>query len=333
MEKKIFAEKLIEYAGEEITDLFLLKRIGQRISQDGKKDYIELCFLDKTGEFTGYIYGDYMKPEYFSYKKRVVLLTGQIIVRKNASPKMYISFMEEAEQYEDADYYNGLNPEEEELYKEIIRQYTQKISHKNYQKLVSSIYEDYQERIVHCPANLIGYNNYNGGILAHTVAVTGVAVYGANILSKYCRGQKEIDFNLLVTAALLHEVGKIEEYTTFPLAQRISEGVLISTSETTARMVWEAIYRHEILLTKEEENLLYHLICVCGNEHHFIRPMCTEAVILQNAYQMQTRVEALGFFLEENKQKSGSIYDTRLDNYVYVRKKEGSKDEKHSGRE
>lgn len=328
MEKKIFADRLIEHVGEEITDLFLLKSIGQRASLDGKKEYVELRFLDKSGEFTGYIYEDYMKPEYFTYKKRVVQLTGQIIVRKDASAKIYVSMMEEAAQYEDADYYNGLNPEEEGLYQEIIRQYTQKISHEGYRKLVSSIYEDYQERIVHCPANLIGYNNYNGGVLAHTVAVVGVAVYSAKVLSKYCRGQKEIDFNLLVTAALLHEVGKIDEYTTFPLAQRLSESVLISTSDLTARMVGGAIYRHEILLTKEEENLLYHLICVCSNEERFIKPMCTEAVILQKAYQMQTRVEALGFFLEENKDKVGSIYDARLDNYVYVREKEDAADEK-----
>ncbi len=322
MRKKVFAERLIEYVGEEITDLFLLKNIGRRVSLDRKKEYVELRLLDKTGEFTGYIYEDYVKPEYFTYKKRVVQLTGQIIVRKDASPKMYISFMEEAEQYEDEDYYNGLNPEEEELYQEIIRQYTQKISHDGYRKLVSYIYEDYQERIVHCPANLVGYNNYNGGVLAHTVAVVGVAVYSAKVLSKYCRGHKEIDFNLLVAAALLHEVGKIDEYTTFPLAERLSEGVLVSTSGLTIRLILEATYRHEISLTREEENLLYHLICVCGNEERFIKPMCVEAIILQKAYQMQTRVEALGFFLEENKEKVGSIYDARLDNYVYVRKKE-----------
>ena len=64
------------------------------------------------------------------------------------------------------------------------------------------------------------------------------------------------------------------------------------------------------------------MICVCSNEERFIKPMCAEAVILQKAYHMQTRVEALGFFLEENKGKAGSIYDARLDNYVYVRKKE-----------
>lgn len=322
MEKKVFAEKLMEHVGEEITDLFLLKNIGKRAGIDGKKEYVELRLLDKTGEFTGYIYEDYVKPEYFTYKKRVVQITGQIIVRKDASPKMYVSFMEEAGQYEDADYYNGLNPEEEELYQEIIRQYTKKISHDGYRKLVSCIYEDYQERITHCPANLVGYNNYNGGVLAHTVAVVGVAVYSAKVLAKYCRGHKEIDFNLLVTAALLHEVGKIDEYTTFPLAERLSEGILVSTSGLTARFIEGAMYRHEISLTREEENLLYHLICVCSNEERFIKPMCAEAVILQKAYHMQTRVEALGFFLEENKGKAGSIYDARLDNYVYVRKKE-----------
>lgn len=328
MGKTLFADRLIEHVGEEISDLFLLKNIGQRVSLDGKKEYVELRFLDKTGEFTGYLYEDYMKPEYFTYKKRVISLTGQVMLRKDASPKVFVSLLEEAAEYEDADFYNGLNPEEEELYWEIIKQYTQKISHKGYRDLVSGIYEDYRERIVHCPANLVGYNNYNGGVLAHTVAVVGVAVYGAKVLAKYCRGQREIDFNLLVTAALLHEVGKIDEYTTFPLAQRLSEGVLVSTADLSMRMIITAMQRWEISLTREEENLLHHLIGVCTNEERFIKPMCAEAVILQKAYQMQTKVEALGFFLEENKGKTGSIYDDRLDNYVYVRKKEDTRDEK-----
>ena len=131
-----------------------------------------------------------------------------------------------------------------------------------------------------------------------------------------------MDFQLLATASLLHEIGKIEEYTTFPLAQRISEGILLPTSDLTIRILGAVMHRHEILLTKEEEYLLYHLIETCTNEERFVKPMCMEAVIMQKAYQMQTRAEELGYFIEENRGKTGGIYDEKLENFVYVRKKE-----------
>lgn len=322
MSKSIFADELIEHVGEEITESFLLKSIGQKRNLDGRNRYIEFKFLDKTGEFTGYLYEEYMRPEYFTYKKRVVSLTGQIILRKDPVPKIYISNLEEATEYEEADYYSGLEPEEEKRYLEIIRQYAEKITHKGYQALVKGVYEDYRERIAQCPASLAGYCNYNGGVLAHTVAVTGIAIYSAKILAKYSKRGKNLDFQLLATASLLHEIGKIEEYTTFPLAQRISEGILLPTSDLTIRILGAVMHRHEILLTKEEEYLLYHLIETCTNEERFVKPMCMEAVIMQKAYQMQTRAEELGYFIEENRGKTGGIYDEKLENFVYVRKKE-----------
>lgn len=325
MKKEIYVEQLIGHVGEEITDMYLLKRIGKRIRLDGRNEYIEMTLLDKTGEVTGYIFDDYMKPEYYTFKKKVVYLTGQVLLRQDKQPRLFILSMAEASEYSDSDYYNGLQPDEEKLYLEIIRQYTEKISHLGFKELVKAAYEDYRERIAQCPANLSGYSSYNGGILAHTVTVTGIVVYSAKILTKYCRGQINIDFDLLVAASLLHEIGKIDQYTTYPLAQRISEGILVPTAAQTTKIICDVIHRHDLSLTKEEENLLYHVIYAC-TEDGIIKQMCIEAIIMRQAYLMQTQVEAMGLYLEENRGKSGYLYDRRFN--VYVRKKEDTTDEK-----
>lgn len=326
MKKQIFAEKLGDYIGEEITEAFLLESIKHCDDTGGKREYLEFCFLDKTGGFSGYLFRDYMKREYYSYRKKVVLVTGQVILRKDSLPKLYLSQIEECREYDDLDYYHGLVPEEEKLYLEIIQRYAEKITHSGYQAVVKGAYMIYGERIAKGPASLKEYNNYNGGILVHTVAVAGIAVYSAKILARYTKGMREPDFNLLVAAALLHEIGKIEQYTAYPFARRVDEGVLISSSNFTIQLIRQVMHACSIQITREDEYLLYHVIEACTSKDKFVRPMCVEAVILQYAYLMQTRIEAISFFQWENSKRTGSIYDERLNNYIYVKKEEAMDD-------
>lgn len=331
MEKRIFVEGMEEYAGKEITELFLLERISG-VVKSGKKEYRELSLLDKTGKVKAYLYEGYMKPEYLTYQGKIVSIVGQVAIREKGQAQLYLSCIREEQEYDPDDYYNGLPPEEEKLYWEIIMQYCRLVRHEGYRRLLEDVFMVHGERIRKYPANIAGYNNYNGGILSHTVAVTGTAVYGAKIITRYSRTQKKVDLDLLVTAALLHEVGKIEGFTTFPMARRVDEGVLLAAPELAQCIISKTLQAQGSLLTKEEEYLLYHMIQMCSWEERTIKPMLIEAVILREAYQMQTRVEALGYFADANKKhREGSIYDGRLENYVYIRKSEVEEDGSQPG--
>jgi putative nucleotidyltransferase with HDIG domain len=60
-------------------------------------------------------------------------------------------------------------------------------------------------------------------IIDHTRGVTNIAIESAKVLQKFNNDIYNIDFDILVSGALLHDVGKILEYENHPDAIRKSE--------------------------------------------------------------------------------------------------------------
>ena len=58
-----------------------------------------------------------------------------------------------------------------------------------------------------CPASLSFHHAYEGGLLAHTVEVCDTALYNA---APFREGQ--VNYDILLTAALWHDYAKIKEY-------------------------------------------------------------------------------------------------------------------------
>ena len=65
--------------------------------------------------------------------------------------------------------------------------------------------EGFIDRFAACPASRAGHHAYVGGLLEHTIGV-------ADLCATLARSYPQVDRDLLVTAALLHDVGKVEEY-------------------------------------------------------------------------------------------------------------------------
>ena len=56
------------------------------------------------------------------------------------------------------------------------------------------------------PCTRAGHHAYLGGLLEHTVAV-------ATLVGEFCQLHPRLDSDLLMAAALLHDVGKAREFT------------------------------------------------------------------------------------------------------------------------
>jgi 3'-5' exoribonuclease len=89
--------------------------------------------------------------------------------------------------------------------KEIVKQ---DITEKNLSQLLEIFYEDYElvEKFKLSPAAKVIHHNYLGGLLEHTLEVVEIC---RHISELYAR---QVDKSLLMTAAVFHDIGKIEEY-------------------------------------------------------------------------------------------------------------------------
>ena len=67
-----------------------------------------------------------------------------------------------------------------------------------------------------CPASLSFHHAYEGGLLAHTVEVCDIALYNA---APFREGQ--VNYDILLTAALWHDYAKIKEYVLIELPKNL----------------------------------------------------------------------------------------------------------------
>jgi 3'-5' exoribonuclease len=129
--------------------------------------------------------------------------------------------------------------------------------------------ETLRERLRRLPATADGHHAYAGGLLEHTVGVATLAREAAQLHPRLRR-------DLLITAALLHDVGRARELDRGPAFAPTAEGRLLGHVHLGMRMIEERAGRLEAALLAE----VLHAVAV----HHDARAARTaEAAVLCHA--------------------------------------------------
>ncbi|NIA05387.1 MAG: HD domain-containing protein, partial [Proteobacteria bacterium] len=181
------------------------------------------------------------------------------------------------------------------------------------------------EQFVTAPAAKRMHHAYLGGLIEHTLSVTGLA---AKIADHY----PELDRDLLLTGALLHDIGKIREfsYKTVPF-EYTSPGRLIGHLVIGSEMV-----RQEAAavpnLAPERLDQLIHLILSHHGQHEFgspCLPMTMEAILLHHLDNMDAKMNYIGRLSEqvEEDEYQWSDYQPLMERFLLLR----GQDEKKTG--
>jgi len=123
-----------------------------------------------------------------------------------------------------------------------------------------------------CPATSSGHHAYVGGLLEHTISVSALC---ASLAASY----PQADADLLLAAALLHDVGRVRELGRGPVFRQTDEGRLLGHVHLGLRLIEE---RAESLDAVARAELLHAVAC-----HHDLRAARTaEAAVLYHANQL-----------------------------------------------
>lgn len=87
-----------------------------------------------------------------------------------------------------------------------LREYIDEITYLPLCNMLLQIYEDYSDKILHWPAAVSVHHNFESGLAVHLLNVTRVADALSNLYTN-------VDKNIVLAGALLHDIGKVEEYT------------------------------------------------------------------------------------------------------------------------
>jgi 3'-5' exoribonuclease len=148
------------------------------------------------------------------------------------------------------------------------------LSHPGLASVVARFVQDEELRrsLRELPAAPDGHHGYAGGLLEHTVGV-------ATICRETAQLHPRLRHDLLVAAALLHDLGRVRELTRGPVYKQTEEGRLLGHVHLGLRMIEE---RAEGLGGGARAELLHAVAC-----HHDARAARTaEAAVLYHANQL-----------------------------------------------
>lgn len=259
-----YIEELRE--GENITEHYLCKMKKQQKSKAGK-NYISLRLYDKTGTVDAKIWdinsliGDFEEGEFIKVEAFVTSFNGdlQLNIRRLRRSR--------PGEYNPSDFIPSSNYDLDELFSEFLS-IIDTVSVPYLKELLQNVFVKNtslsQEFRVHSAAKSM-HHSYMGGLLEHTLSVTKLCINLANHYKGY------VNRDLLVTAAMLHDVCKIYELSGFPDNDYTDLGQLLGHIVMGAEMITTEAAKIKDF-PREAELLLKHCIVSHHGEFEFGSP-------------------------------------------------------------
>ena len=276
--------------GERISEIYLCKNKQTLLTKAGKP-YEALLLQDKTGTLDAKIWDpgspgidDFDKLDYVAVVGEVTSFQGtlQLNVRR-------VRKAAEGE-YDQKDYLPVTKQDIGQMYAELT-EYIKKMENPYLKKLASGFFledPDFAERFKFHSAAKSVHHGFVGGLLEHTLSVT-------NICSFFADNYPMLNRDLLICAAMFHDIGKLEELSTFPENAYTDEGQLLGHIMIGAMKVAERIQSIEGFPVKLS-NELQHCILAHHGELEYgspKKPALAEAVALSFADNVDAKLETM----------------------------------------
>lgn len=300
--------------GEKINEIYLCKYKQTAMTKSGKP-YDNVVLQDKTGTLDAKIWDpgsvgidDFEAMDYIAVTGDVTSFQGKL----QCSIKR-VRKVSEGE-YDPKDYLPVTDQDVTEMYSQLM-DYINSIKNPYLSRLLHGFFDDkkFEERFKFHSAAKSVHHGFVGGLLEHTLSVTRNCDFFAKVYPILNR-------DLLLTAAIFHDVGKLKELSTFPENDYTDEGQLLGHIMIGAEWVGNAIRQIDgfpVVLANE----LKHCILAHHGELEFgspKKPALVEAMALSFAdnldAKMETMKELLSNVPEKNLEWQG--YDRLLETNI-----------------
>lgn len=207
--------------GDRLSQVVLCKYKQLGTARNGK-NYYALSFQDKTGIVDAKIWD--LGPGIDHFEALDYIYIDGEVTSFNGALQINVKRVRKASEgeYVPADFFPCSKRDAKQMYEELLEIIAQ-VKNTYLNQLLQKIFIDDQEFIKrfkeHSAAKSV-HHNFIGGLLEHTLNVTKIA---KNYITIY----PEMSEDLLVTAALCHDIGKVHELSSFPENDYTDDGQLI----------------------------------------------------------------------------------------------------------
>jgi 3'-5' exoribonuclease len=183
--------------------------------------------------------------------------------------------------------------------------------------LLRRIFDDeaFAKKFIDAPGGKQWHHNYLGGLLEHTLNI-------ATICDRLAKIYPLVDRDLLVAAALVHDIGKVESYNLGPLFDYTDAGRLLGHIVIGSQMVAEKINKFPEF-PKELAIKLQHLILSHQGKLEQaspVEPMTREGFILYFADEIDSKLNAFDRISKDERPTGAkwSKFVNLLGRYLYL---------------
>ena len=282
--------------GETIRTNYLCKGKRSAETRNGKP-YDNLILQDKTGTLDGKVWdpnssgiADYDEMDFIEIYGEVTSYNNNLQLNIRQIRKAY------EDEYILADYMPTTDKNVDEMYKELLG-YVKKIKNQ-YLRQVVEYYFVKDEKFVkkfkaHSAAKSV-HHGFSGGLLEHTLSVVKFCEY---MIGAY----PILNADLLYTAAMCHDIGKIQELSSFPENDYTDDGQLLGHIVIGVEMVGQVIREIPGFPAKLASELKHCIVAHHGELEYGSpkKPALAEAVALNFADCTDARMQSLTEIFKE----------------------------------
>lgn len=290
MYKKQFIKDL--EIGKKVEDLFSVK-YKQPLSQYKNGFKFSLVLSDKAGEIDATYWGgterNIVQELYNEFNEGdVIYISGLVGEYKN---KLSISIndrgiIRKSQKYNVEDFVPKTKKDIEILV-EHINKVIYSLDDNILRTLLESFFSnnEFIYKFKNAPAAMYVHHAYLGGLLEHTVNVV-------ELCETICRLYPQLDRNLTITGALLHDIGKIKEFDVTTNIKISEEGLLLGHPILSVNMVLERIESLNDFPNNLKDKLLHILLSHHGKVEYGspIEPLFAEAWAVYLADENDSRL-------------------------------------------
>ncbi len=295
--------------GDRVFDIYLCKHKQAAVTKNGKA-YENVILQDKTGTIDAKVWdpgnpgiGNYDTLDYIEVYGDVNNFQGtlQVSVKR-------IRVCREGE-YKPADYLPVSAKDNDTMYLELL-EFIESIQNPYLKKLLEAFFEEDEEfvkKFRQSSAAKTVHHGFVGGLLEHTLSVTKLCDY-------YCSAYPILNRDLLLTAAMCHDIGKVKEISLFPENDYTDDGQLLGHIVMGSQMVAERAgtivnFPHGLLTQVQHCILAHHGKYEYGSPK---LPALIEALALNYADDTDAKLETFKEILENNSGNQGWLGYNRL---------------------
>ncbi|WP_026669470.1 3'-5' exoribonuclease YhaM family protein [Butyrivibrio sp. AE3006] len=306
-------------SGDRVADIYLCKHMQVATTKNGKT-YYSVTLQDKTGTVDAKVWepysegiDDFSDLDYIDVYGEVTSFNGALQINIKRARLCHEG------EYDQSMYLPVSEKDNDEMFKELLT-LIDSVKNVHLNKLLNLFFREDQEFIKafrNSSAAKSVHHAFIGGLLEHTLSVTKLCNYFAG-------SYPALNRDLLITAAVCHDIGKIKEISLFPTNDYTDEGQFLGHIVMGSEMVSEKIRLIEgfpVLLKQE----LQH--CILSHHGKFEygspkMPAIIEAMAIHLADNTDAKMETFTEILKNtnevgwlgfNRLMESNLFDTRVE--------------------